>query len=162
MKGVLVIVPCGQAKIWDREPTHGPTAARDAYTGGPFRVNRRYAEKFGERWVILSAKYGFIYPDFLIPGPYNVTFKKPSTSTVSLAALKEQVRKNRLDKFEVGVVLGGVEYQHVVEETFRSSSVRVLSPFAGLPIGRAMQATIKATEANEPGIGLQDRLKRLR
>jgi hypothetical protein len=33
MRGVLVIVPCGQAKIWDRHPQLGSVSARDAYTG---------------------------------------------------------------------------------------------------------------------------------
>jgi hypothetical protein len=27
------------------------------------------AQAFGERWVVLSAKYGFIDPDFEIPAP---------------------------------------------------------------------------------------------
>jgi hypothetical protein len=31
-------------------------------------VNRNLAEHFATRWVILSAKYGFIDPDHLIPG----------------------------------------------------------------------------------------------
>ena len=73
---LLVVVPCGQGKIWDRHPGVGPTAAQGAYTGAPFRVNRAYAERFASRWVILSAKYGFIDPDFLIPESYNLTFKK--------------------------------------------------------------------------------------
>ena len=73
MGEILVIVPCGQGKIWDTEPDRGPVAARDAYTGAPFKVNRAYAERFASYWVILSAKYGFIPPDYLIPGPYNVT-----------------------------------------------------------------------------------------
>jgi hypothetical protein len=59
MDEALVIIPCGQAKLWDDDPQRGPTPARDAYTGAPFKVNRAYAERHGDRWVILSAKYGF-------------------------------------------------------------------------------------------------------
>jgi hypothetical protein len=80
MGEMLVIIPCGQSKVWDDQPERGPVKARDAYTGPPFKVNRDYAEAFASRWVILSAKYGFISPDFLIPGPYNVTFKKHATT----------------------------------------------------------------------------------
>jgi hypothetical protein len=87
----LVIVPCGQSKIWDRYPNAGPVAARNAYTGPLFRVNREYAEKFGDRWVVLSAKYGFISPDFVIPGPYEVTFKKKRTNPILVSILGEQV-----------------------------------------------------------------------
>ena len=93
MNGLLVIVPCGQSKIWDREPGRGPAPARDAYTGAPFKVNRQYAEKFGSRWLVLSAKFGFISPDFLIAGPYNVTFKKKATGPVSLRELRQQVKE---------------------------------------------------------------------
>jgi hypothetical protein len=54
----MVIVPCGKRKIWDKHPDQGPTHAAEAYTGAPLRLNRRYAERFGDRWVVLSAKYG--------------------------------------------------------------------------------------------------------
>lgn len=54
----LVIVPCGKRKIWDKHPDQGPTRADDAYIGTPFTLNRTYAERFGDRWVVLSAKYG--------------------------------------------------------------------------------------------------------
>ncbi len=37
---VLVIVPCGLSKIWDKNPNAGPMPAKDAYTGSPFKVNR--------------------------------------------------------------------------------------------------------------------------
>ena len=62
----LVIVPCGKRKIWDKNSEAGPTKARDVYTGSPFKVNREYAEKFGDPWVILFAKYGFLEPDQVI------------------------------------------------------------------------------------------------
>jgi len=39
IKGLLVIVSCGRGKIWSRRPDQGPIAARDAYTGSPFKVN---------------------------------------------------------------------------------------------------------------------------
>ena len=35
---LLVIVPCGQSKVWDKSPDHGPPPAHDAYTGSPFKV----------------------------------------------------------------------------------------------------------------------------
>ncbi|WP_390622104.1 DUF6884 domain-containing protein [Roseiconus lacunae] len=63
-RGILVIVPCGSSKVWSNDPSAGPTIAKDAYIGSPFKVNRKYAEHIGNRWVILSAKYGFIEPVF--------------------------------------------------------------------------------------------------
>jgi hypothetical protein len=60
--GLLVIVPCSLLKIWGKFPEAGPTAAADAYIGPPFKVNRRYAERAGGDWVVLSASTAF-------PGP---------------------------------------------------------------------------------------------
>jgi len=150
MEGLLVIVPCGQGKIWDKDPHRGPTAARDAYIGAPFKVNKEYAERFSERWIILSAKYGFIAPDFMIPGPYDVTFKKPSTNPVSVSTLRGQIQAQGLDRFETVIGLGGVEYRRVLEEAFTSLPVDLRFPFAGLPIGKAMQATKRAIELGDP------------
>jgi len=59
-ESMLVIVPCGKSKLWDRKPDHGPVAAAEAYTDTPFRLNREYAERSGDAWVALSTKYGFI------------------------------------------------------------------------------------------------------
>jgi hypothetical protein len=59
---LLVVVPCGMSKVWDRDSDHGPGATTEAYTGTPFRLNRQYAERFGDAWVVLSAKYGLIAP----------------------------------------------------------------------------------------------------
>lgn len=98
MTGVLVIVPCGQKKIWDCHANTGQTAARDAYTGAPFRINRAYAEVFSNAWIILSAKYGFIEPGFGISGPYNITLKKKVQC--------QSQHKNFLSKFDLITSLG--------------------------------------------------------
>ena len=42
----LVIVPCGRSKVWKKRPEAGPTKAKNAYVGSPFKVNREYAEMF--------------------------------------------------------------------------------------------------------------------
>jgi len=65
----------------------------DAYAGSPFQVNKAFAQLFSDRWVILSAKHGFIDPDFMIPGDYDATFKKPETKPISLDELEKQVQR---------------------------------------------------------------------
>jgi len=148
--GLLVIVPCGQGKVWDRHPDAGPTPARDAYTGAPFKVNRAFAEHFAERWVILSAKYGFIDPAFLIPEPYNLTFKKKNPDLVDTATLRDQVTALRLSEFSEIVVLGGKDYQKAAHAAFSGTEATLHTPFAGLPMGRAMAATKEAIARGEP------------
>ncbi len=73
---LLVVVPCGRSKIWDCYPDHGSVAAADAYTGTPFRLNRQYAERFGDAWVVFRAKCGFISREFLISEPYVDWFRE--------------------------------------------------------------------------------------
>lgn len=147
---VLVIVPCGKRKIWDRFPAIGPVRARDAYIGAPFKVNRKYAERFADRWVILSAKYGFIDPDFVIPGNYNVTFKDPRTNPISVSKLVEQIKEKRLYKYDKVIVLGGRDYVDVVRKAFSKFNVKVVAPTLGLPLGLAMAKVRKAIENNFP------------
>jgi len=144
MGEILVIVPCGQGKIWDSEPDRGPVAARDAYTGAPFKVNRAYAERFASYWVILSAKYGFISPDYLIPGPYNVTFKKKTTNPITVDMLRQQIQAQHLDRFDALIGLGGHDYRSRVESAFADTPVQRHYPFAGLTLGKAMQAEKRA------------------
>lgn len=150
MKGLLVVIPCGQGKIWDIEPNRGAVAAADAYTGAPFKVNRAYAEHFAEQWLILSAKYGLVDPRFRIPGPYNVTFKDPNTKPVSVEVVRRQVREQSLDRFTTIIGLGGKEYRTVMAEAFADCPAKPAFPFAGLPIGKAMQAIKLQTVVGSP------------
>lgn len=154
----LVVVPCGLAKVWDREVGRGATQARDAYTGSPFKVNRKYAERHADRWVILSAKYGFIDPDFLIPGPYNVTFKRPSPEVVTVQRLREQADALGLRGYRQIIGLGGREYRAILDETFAKERNRLSFPFAGLPIGKAMQAANQSFGGKPPSPQDTDRV----
>ena len=146
----LVVVPCGKWKIWDKSPTAGPTKAEDVYIGPPFKVNREYAKKYSNRWVVLSAKYGFIGPGFIISGNYDVTFKDPSTNPISVRELKEQIKQKALDSFDTVVVLGGKDYADVVCDAFSGLDVKIKAPVAGLQIGYAMGAVRKAIDEGCP------------
>lgn len=143
--GLLVVVPCGKAKIWAKHPQAGPTAAANAYIGAPFIVNRRYAEQIGGDWVILSAKHGFLRPADAVPGPYETTFKRRSTNPISPAALREQVKQMGLGLYGEVIGLGGKDYRAAIEAAFEGTQVQLSFPFARLPIGKAMAATKLAT-----------------
>jgi len=146
----LVIVPCGRRKIWDIKPDTGSVEAKDAYQGAPFKVNREYAERFSDKWVILSAKYGFIDPSFIIPGNYNVAFKDPSTNPISLSVLRRQVQEKQLDRFDSVIALGGSDYTDIVSEAFSGFKMVLKKPTEGLPIGKAMQKVKNAVLQNQP------------
>jgi hypothetical protein len=100
----LCIIPCGSAKVWDKQPDAGSTPAKDVYTGGFAKACQNYAQTFFNHWIILSAKYGFLYPDEAIPAPYNVSFTKPTEDTITIPQLQQQVKEKRLDQFQEIVV----------------------------------------------------------
>jgi hypothetical protein len=107
-------------------------------------VHTEYAEHIAEQWRILSAKYGFLVPDQPI-ARYNVTFKdKQSSQRIAVEALREQIAVQGLDRFPFVVGLGGADYRAVIQAAFAPTSVRLIFPFAGLPIGKAMGAVKKA------------------
>jgi len=164
----LVIVGCGKKKIWDRYPDAGPTPAKDAYVGPYFKLNRRYAEHLGYDWLVLSAKYGFIRPDFVIPGNYNVTFKDLSTHPVSTDKLRRQLFQLQLGRYDLVTILGGQDYIGRVEEAFAGMDARFETPFAGPGMGEQM-AMIKAilsgddaTQPSSPIVGVSRRCSRTR
>jgi hypothetical protein len=146
----LVVVPCGKRKIWDVDPKAGPPQARKAYQGAPFKVNREYAEKFADEWLILSAKYGFIEPDFVIPRNYNVTLSDPTSNPISLAELQAQVQEKRLDRFDLVVALGSSTYAETVRAAFSGTAVRVIAATAGLGLFRTMGEVRRAIDENRP------------
>lgn len=87
----------------------------------------------------MSAKYGFIEPEFVIPGNYDVTFKRASAGPIGTARLKEQVREKGLDRFSRVIALGGKDYVSRVRAAFAGTGVQVVAPTEGLPLGKMMQ-----------------------
>jgi hypothetical protein len=116
--GFLVVIACGKQKVWDRNPKAGPTVARYAYTSSIFNTSRKYAERFAERWVVLSAKYGFIDPDFVISENYNRSFY--DANAISTEELTAQVSERNLAPYTTVGVLG--------PEAYWSRVVQALAP----------------------------------
>jgi len=139
---ILIIVPCGKRKVWDKFQNKGRVYAKDAYISPYFKLCRKYAEKFADKWVVLSAKYGFIEPDFTIPKNYDVSFNNSRNKVVSIQKLKEQAKKLRFRDYQSVVVLGGKEYVEVVQKALEGLGIQIKVPFKGLGIGKR-QAKIK-------------------
>jgi hypothetical protein len=138
------------AKVWDKHPDAGPTPACDAYTGSPFKVNRAYAERFGDSWVILSAKFGYLWPGDPVPGPYNVTFKRRSPAPISAGDLRRQVADRHLDSFDRVIALGGRDYRSQIEAAFAGIATDLLFPFSGMPLGVSLGAAKRAVTSGRP------------
>jgi len=90
---ILYVVNCTKKKIWDEDPTAPPyIPARFAYRGKSFLEFLKFIKPIEHtcRWLILSAKYGFIEPWHPISN-YNVTFDDPNTGPISDETLRNQV-----------------------------------------------------------------------
>ena len=146
----LCVVPCGKTKIWDKNPGLGPVAARAVYIGPFAKKCREYAETFyPSSWCILSAKYGFVRPEEIIPGPYNVSFNDPKTNPIDVRTLALQVLEKGLNDFDQVIVLGGRNYRMIVEAVFTDK--RILTPLASCRgIGYMMSEMKSAVQMGKP------------
>lgn len=142
----LCVVPCGSLKIWSKNPNAGPTKARDVYVGQFAKTCIEYAEKFyPNSYVILSAKYGFLFPDELIPEDYNVTFNDPKTNPIGVEELRKQAEEKELTKYDEIVVVAGNNYVNIVKKVFAGK--KIATPLKGLggmgPMISAMKKAIR-------------------
>ncbi len=126
----LCIVPCGKKKIWEKKPDKGPVKARNVYIGAFAKKCRKYAEKhYPSSWCIISAKYGFLFPDDMVPGPYNVSFNDKSSNPISVKELEKQVIEKDLNKYDNLVVLGGKKYINIIGKVFPDKDI--INPLKG-------------------------------
>lgn len=146
----LCIAQCGHRKIWKKYPNTGPISAKDAYIGVFSRKTQEYAKHFYPNdWCIISAKYGFLWPDELI-NDYNVTFKDPKTDPISIQELKTSAIKKELFTYDVFVVVAGKEYVNRVEKIFFGK--KIILPLQGLRgNGNMMKAINTYIAKNTPG-----------
>lgn len=146
----LIIIGCGKSKIWDKHSEAGPQKAEDVYTSGFAMVKREYARSQGCNWMILSAKYGFIRPDFVIPGAYSVTFNDLSTCPISVAELKSQVEEQGLNRYDEVTAVGGIEYIEGTKAAFAGTRTRVDAPFERHRMGEQMHMMREEIDKGKP------------
>ena len=124
----LCIVTCSKKKIWDKFPNKGFVKAKEAYIGNFAKACIEYAEKFyPNNYVILSAKYGFLYPDEDIQN-YNVTFEDER-----IEELRKQAEEKGLMKYDEIIVLAGKKYFEIVKKVFEGK--KIYEPLKGLRLG---------------------------
>lgn len=120
----LCIIACGKKKIWDENPEAGPVKAKNLYTGSFTRKCIEYAKKSDfDSWCILSAKYGFLFPDEVVQGQYNECFHNKTSNPVALDELSSQILSKELDKYEKIVILGGNYYTNMMKKLFCEKEV---------------------------------------
>jgi hypothetical protein len=144
---VLVIVPCGKRKIWEKHPSINVVRAKDAYISNYFRLCRSYAERFAGQWFILSGKHGIIEPDSLLSSGYNVRL---NASNAFEGKVKEQLRHIVSKGFTEIVSLCGKEYSDFLNSVLASFDLVVQMPLRGLRIGERQRQLKKCLKLNQP------------
>jgi hypothetical protein len=116
------------------------TPAQELYLSPWFRKARAYAERYAERWCILSALYGLVAPDE-ITAPYNVTLTTMKMADrlawaervwPALLAAAPDPQRERI------VVLAGDKYRQHLQEWLRIVGYDVEVPMLGLGIGEQL------------------------
>jgi hypothetical protein len=79
-------------------------------------------------------------PTLLELGCVKIVALDPRTTLI------DQIREQRLDEHPRIIGLGGQKYRAIIGAAFETFGKVVEFPFAGLPIGRAMQATKRTTQ----------------
>jgi len=131
---ILFVVSCTKMKIWNEDvcaPEY--VEAFKAYRGGDFREWLKEPVAKKSRWLVLSAKYGFIEPNHPI-ADYDVTFSLPETGPISDETLINQVRyqsrwkdKKPLKSFDKIVVRGSQTYLQKVKTAFSCTQASIVS-----------------------------------
>lgn len=107
-----VITTCGKTK------SPGPAPAGLFYSGGFVKIQGRVAAALRPRGgrLVLSNKYGFMHPDYVIPGPYDSHWGYPDT--LDDESLREQIRGLDLRPGDYVVNTGAFEYARQTRRLF--------------------------------------------
>ena len=126
----LAIIPCSKEKIWDIKPQRHAVRADQAYRSAFHRYAAAYANKHCDHTLIFSAKYGLMEPDFLIEGPYDVTFSRNNDPYISMSVIKEQAQKYA--HVHSITILCPQDYAVRLEQAFSSLSPTLHFPLRGI------------------------------
>ena len=135
------IIPCSKEKIWDIAPEKKAVRADEAYRSAFHRYARAYVCKHCEDYLILSAKYGFMRPDFMIETSYDVTFSRSLDPTIS----SHQLRKQALTYPHVTklIVVCPQLYALRVQEAFAEHAIDIVYPLQSVGGFGAMHTWLK-------------------
>lgn len=126
---ILLIVPCSKKKIWDRQPLLRNISAKDAYLSPYFKLCRALAESTKASWLIFSAKYGLIHPDFLIPENYDVSFGIKSNKTISQSLILQQMKLYQVLAFKRVYSFCGRNYNKYLYDALAPYHKSIEDPF---------------------------------
>lgn len=107
---VLIITGCSKKKL--NSDGSMSAKAKDMYEGTIFRFIRRYAERMSYDYVIISAKYGLLFPDQIIDGYDQVIRTRGDIER--LKPIVERELRKVIKKYDKIVVIAGAKYRDVL------------------------------------------------
>lgn len=113
--------------------------ARDLYDSALFTKTRQYVEQHCDKWYVLSAKHGLVFPDQVIE-PYEDTLNTKSRREREdwTGRVWEQI-SSQLHSDDCVVILAGARYREFLVPLIESRGCRVEIPMEGKSIGRQLQ-----------------------
>lgn len=108
---VLVVTGCTKEKLGFNKSTKAP--AKQMYQGRLFKTVRKYSEAMGFDYVIISAKYGLIFPDKEIEGYEKVLRTKEDVENIR--PMVEERLRPLLKNYDRIVVIAGKRYREVLK-----------------------------------------------
>jgi hypothetical protein len=128
---ILIIIQCGKKKIWAKDPLARSVKAKDAYISNYFKLCRRYAEGFSDKWIILSGKYGIIDPETVIKN-YD---KKLFPTNKFKIKVRNQLKYIISKRFRQIVSLCGSDYSNFLNDVLMYFGLELDTPLRGKKIG---------------------------
>lgn len=130
--GALVLVSCTKSK------RSQPTPARDLYCSTFFDRARRWIERRGAHWRILSAEHGLVDPDALI-APYDRTLTNMTIAQRRRWAARILDDLAPLAKAYPGIVfLAGQRYREFLMPALEAHGIACAAPMAHLAQGEQL------------------------
>ena len=120
---VLVITECTKEKLAHNDSLRAP--AKIMYQGRLFKNVRNYCETMGFDCVIISAKYGLLFPEDVIKGYEKVLQTKEDIRRIQ--PLVEDKLKPILKNYEKIVVIAGEKYREVLRNLWDERFIAVKS-----------------------------------
>lgn len=133
MRNKIIFVSCVRKKESDTLP------ASDLYISTWFNKASAYAKQIGDRWYILSAKYGLLSPSNIIE-PYN-----KSLNVMPATERKEWAKKVLIQIKEITspndelIFLAGTRYREYLIEPLQKTGYIISIPMKGLGIGKQLK-----------------------
>ena len=128
----LYLVSCVSRKL------NRQAAAKDLYCSDWFMKARKYVEREGAQWRILSAEYGLVHPDTLTV-PYERTLNTMGVAERRRWAGKVLAQlRPVLQEIDQVVILAGERYREFLIDGIRALVPKVEIPLRGLQIGKQL------------------------